>query len=176
MSSLYDKIVSNRGGFERLVAQIPGFKGYQDKQARRTADRMLRDYISGQLDERIRRLIRIEKLVLDTMGMSYMPRTRDVKGKLQLYHDKIATAAPKYDGMWAQMKIESDDLETIYSFDEAQMVYVGRIDGGLDALEQAALAKEGLETAIYEFDGLLNEAIEAFNLRDDVLTGFTHSI
>jgi hypothetical protein len=176
MSTLYDKIVSNRGSFERLVAQIPGFKGYQEKQARRTADRMLRDYISGELDERIRRLIRIEKLILDTIGMSLMPRTRDVKGKLQLYRDKIATAAPKYDGMWAQMKIGTEELETIYSFDEAQMVYVGKLDESLDALEKAALAKDGLETVIYEFDGLLNEAIEAFNLRDDILIGFSQTI
>ena len=46
MSDLYDQIVSQRGQFERLIARIPGFRGYVDKGARRTADRMLRDQIA----------------------------------------------------------------------------------------------------------------------------------
>lgn len=176
MSSLYDQIVSNRGSLERLVARIPGFRGYQDKQARRTADRMLRDYIVGQLDERLRRLVRIEKLILDNLGMSFMPRTRDAKGKLQLYRDKIATAAPKYDGMWAQMKIEGEQLAEIYSFDEAQILYVEKIDLALEQLQEAVLEKEGVEAAIFELDGLVNEAIDAFALRDDVLTRFADQV
>ncbi|TVR19037.1 MAG: hypothetical protein EA396_13640 [Anaerolineaceae bacterium] len=176
MSNLYDQIVSNRGSLERLVARIPGFRGYQDKQARRTADRMLRDYIVGQLDERLRRLVRIEKLILDNLGMSFMPRTRDAKGKLQLYRDKIATAAPKYDGMWAQMKIEGEQLAEIYSFDEAQILYVEKIDLALEQLQEAVLEKEGVEAAIFELDGLVNEAIDAFALRDDVLTRFADQV
>jgi hypothetical protein len=170
MSDLYNKIVNSRGSFENLVARIPGFKGYQEKQARRTADRLLRDYIAGLVDERLRRLVRIEKLILDNGGLSYMSKTRDIKGKLQLYRDKIATAAPKYDGMWAQMKIGNDELDKIYSFDEAQIAYVDRIDVELDHLQNAATSKEGIDTAIFEFGGLLDEAIDAFNLRDDVLT------
>lgn len=176
MSSLYDQIVSNRGSLEKLVARIPGFRGYQDKQARRTADRMLRDYIAGQLDDRLRRLVRIEKLILDNMGMSFMPRTRNAKGKLQLYRDKIATAAPKYDGMWAQMKIESEQLAEIYSFDEAQIVYVEKIDLALEKLQEAVLEKEGVEAAIFELDNLASEAIDAFALRDDVLTRFADQV
>lgn len=170
MSDLYNKIVNSRGSFENLVARIPGFKGYQEKQARRTADRLLRDYIAGLVDERVRRLVRIEKLILDNGGLSYMSKTRDVKGQLQLYRDKIATAAPKYDGMWAQMKIGSDELDKIYSFDEAQITYVDRIDVELDNLQNSVTSKEGIDNAIFEFGIVLNEAIEAFNLRDDVLT------
>jgi hypothetical protein len=176
MSDLYDRIVSNRGSLEELVAKIPGFKGYQDKQARRNADRMLRDYIASQIDNRLGRFVRIEKLILDNAGMEYVTRTRDVKGKLQLYHDKIATAAPRYDGMWAQMKIGAEELDLIYAFDEAQIIYVDKIDVALDNMEQAALKNEGLEVVIYEFDTLVSEAIDAFELRSDVLTDFSSEL
>ncbi|MEQ8677845.1 MAG: hypothetical protein RLP44_11650 [Aggregatilineales bacterium] len=170
MSSLYDRIVSQRGSLERLVARIPGFKGYQDKQARRTADRMIREHITGILAQKITKLIDIEKIILSSAGIAYMSKTRDVKSKLQLYHDKVATAAPKYDGMWAQMKIESEDLEKIYSFDEAQMHYVDNIDASLDKLRQAALTNTDLDAAIFETSGVVTEALEAFDLRDNVLT------
>ena len=99
MSELYDKIVSERGSFEKMVASIPGFKGYQDKQERRKADTMLREFAAGKIQQLVDKLVQTEKLILDNIGMSYMSRTRDLKGRIQLYHDKVSTAAPKYSGM-----------------------------------------------------------------------------
>ncbi len=55
MSDLYDQIVNQRGSFEQLLARLPGFRGYVDKGARRTADRMLRDHLSDQLGQRVNR-------------------------------------------------------------------------------------------------------------------------
>lgn len=176
MSELYDKIVNQRGSLEKLIARIPGFRGYQDKQARRTADTQLREYIASQVQQRIDRLVRLEKIILDNVGMMHMSRTRDVKGQLQLYHDRVATAAPGYSGMWAQMKIGAEELELIYAFDEAQMRYVDLIDMALEQLEQAALNREGLEEAILNLDDAVREANDAFKLRDDLLTGFSQSI
>ena len=45
-SSLYDQIISQRGSVENLMAKIPGFKGYHDKQARRQADTILRQHLA----------------------------------------------------------------------------------------------------------------------------------
>lgn len=176
MSELYDRIVSQRGSLEQLVARIPGFRGYQDSQARRQADRMLRDHLAEQLDHRISRLVRIEKIILDNFGMSYMTRTRDVKGRLQLYHDRIQSAAPGYAGLWAHMKIGADELERLYSFDEAQIRYIDQIDQALEKLEQSALHKEGLDEAIMQLDNVVSEAIEAYDLRDDALTDLSKSV
>jgi hypothetical protein len=175
MSELYDQIVQQRGSLERLVARLPGFRGYQDKQARRTADTMLRDYIAEQIKQRIQRLVSIEKIILDKLGMSLMPKTRDVKGKIQLYHDKVATRAPGYSGMWSQMKIGDEELEKIYSFDEAQIRYMDQVDEKLEALEIAAKSGEGVEDAIYALDTVVSEAIDALALRDDVLVKLSKS-
>lgn len=177
MSDLYEKIVSQRGSFEKLIARLPGFKGYQDKQARRTADRMVREYISGEIDKRVDRLVRLEKLLLDMQGgMSYMPRTRSAKSKMQLYRDKIATEAPGYSGMWAQMKIGAEELERIYAFDEAQIGYADKFDMALDTLEQAILNKENLEQVIWDLETLAAEALDAYDLRDEVLTNLSKTL
>jgi hypothetical protein len=175
MSEIYNEIVNNRGGLERLVARIPGFKGYQDKQARRMADRMLRDYVAGLVDERIRHLVRVENLILDNVGIEFMTKTRAVKGKLQTLSDKINSAAPGYSGMWAQMKIGAEQMEQLYSFDEAQVRYVERLDLPLEALEKAAFDREGIEEAIFELSKMADDALAAYELRDDLLTGFANS-
>ena len=43
MPDFYQKIQADQGAVEDLVRQIPGFKGYFEKQDRRAADRLLRD-------------------------------------------------------------------------------------------------------------------------------------
>jgi len=176
MSELYDQIMSEKGSFENLVMKIPGFKGYQDKTARRSADTMLREHLAQQIDQCRDKLVRIEKLVLDNLGIQYMSRTRDVKSKIQQYHNKVSSAMPGYSGMWAQMKIGAEELEEIYSFDEAQIRYVEKIDTALDTLQQAVLNREGVEAAIADVDTAVSEAIDAFALRDDVLTKLSESV
>lgn len=175
-SDLYNQIVSQRGSLERLVARIPGFRGYQENTARRTADTMLRDYIATQVQQRVDRLVRIEKLILDTLGTAMLSRTRDVKGNMQLFHDKIKTAAPGYSGMWAQMKIGPEELDKLYAFDEAQIVYVDKIDIALDRLQEAVMNGEGVEAAIFNLSEVVAEAIAAYDLRDDVLTNLSSQI
>lgn len=176
MTDLYDRIMEQKGSFERLVMRIPGFKGYQEKQARRTADRMLRDYIAGEIEKRIDRLVRSERRILDKMGLGLMTQTREAKTAMQIYHDMVKTAAPKYDGMWAQMKIGTAELEKIYNFDEAQIRYVDRFDELLTALESAVESKEGIETAVENLHMAASEAQDAFSLRDQVLTDLSKSL
>ncbi len=176
MSQLYDRIIQQRGSLEKLVARIPGFKGYQENQARRSADTMLREYLARQIQQRVDRMVQIEKLVLDVLGLSYMSRTRDVKGKIQLYHDRVDSAMPGYSGMWAQMKIGSEELETIYAFDEAQMRYVDMLDDALERFREAVMNKDGVDAALMAVDDVATEANEAFKLRDDLLTRFSTSI
>lgn len=176
MSDLYDKIVSQRGSLERLFARIPGFRGYQDKAARREADRMLRDHIAAEIAKRINRLVQIEKSLLGSGGLSYMTKTRNVKDRLQLYHDRVKAAAPGYSAMWAANKIGSEELEKIYSFDEAQIRYVDQFDSALDQLQQAVSSKGEIDAALSELDTIAMEANNAFGLREDVLTNLDKSL
>ncbi len=45
-SDLYSQIRNSRGSLERMVARLPGFQGYLDRQARRQADRLIRDHLA----------------------------------------------------------------------------------------------------------------------------------
>jgi hypothetical protein len=176
MSDLYNQIMNDKGSLERLVGRIPGFKGYLDRAARRTADRMIRDHLAGKLQERINRMAQIEKMLLEGGGLAYMTKTSSAKTKLQTYHDRVNTAAPGYSGFFAAVKIESAELEMIYSFDELQMVYVDKFDEALDKLQTAVTSKEGIDEAIQELDTLTIEANESFSRRDDVLTNIDSGI
>lgn len=171
MDDLYAKIVRERGSVERLMARIPGFRGYMEMNARRQADRLLRDHIAALLKAQINRLAEAEKLLLETGGLSYMSQTRSAKTKFQTYIDRIATDVPGYSGFFDAVKIGEDDLAVIYAFDEALLDYVEKFTQAIDALYQAATTGEGVQEAIRALDALAIEANQAYSLRDQILKG-----
>lgn len=167
ITNLYDKIVSEKGGFEKLIAKIPGFRGYQEMQARRNADTLLRRYLGDRMEQVVKRFTRLENDILDGgKGLKHMSRTREVKSKLQAYTDIINTANPKYSGMWDSVKIDAKALERIYSFDEAQVRYIDDLEGKIGALGDALKGGDFSQELETIYDTAV-EAIDAFRLRDD---------
>lgn len=166
-SELYNQIVSQRGSLENLIAKIPGFKGYHEKQARRTADRLLRDQLATEIDAHINRFGRLQNTLLDGgAGLKYMTRAREVKSKLQAYRDVVATAAPKYSAMWAEIKIDEAMLDRIYAFDEAQFRFLTQFETALNELDAAVKSGEGIEPTLDKVYDVAATAMDAFELRD----------
>ena len=171
MDDLYSKIVRERGSLERLVARIPGFRGYMEMTARRQADRLIREHVADQLKVQLNRLVEAEKMLLDAGGLSFMSRTRSAKTKFQTFIDRIATDAPGYSGFFDAVKVGEDDLSVVYAFDLALLDYVEKFALTLEALRDAVLRGEGIEEAIRTLDALTIEANEAYGLRENVLKG-----
>ncbi len=171
MNDLYARIVRERGKLESLVAKVPGFRGYMEMTARRQADRLIREHVAEQLKLQLNRLPTIEKQLLDQGGLAYMSKTRSVKTKFQTFIDRVATDTPGYSGFFDALKIGPEDLEVVYAFDAALLDYADKFKEKLDALQDAALAGQGVDEAIRELDTLTIEANEAYSLRDSVLKG-----
>jgi uncharacterized protein YoxC len=98
-----------------------------------------------------------------------MSKTREVKSKIQAYRDRIKTAPPKWSGMFAQVKVTTEDLEKIYAFDEAQMRYIDDISVKIEAIENAMNADADITDALTALEDAAAEANSAFQMRDDVL-------
>jgi hypothetical protein len=171
MDDLYSRIVRDRGKVEDLFARIPGFRGYMEMNARRQADRMIREHVTAQLKLQLNRLSEIEKVLLDAGGLAYMSKTRSAKTKFQTFIDRVATDSPGYSGFFDAVKIGPEDLEVIYAFDSALLDYVDKFKAKLDELQDAAMKNEGVDELIRSLDALTIEANEAYSLRENVLTG-----
>lgn len=176
MSQLYDQIVSQRGELEKLIARIPGFRGYQEKNARREADRLLRDYIAGALKAQIDRFVAVERDLLEKSGFTHMSKSQAAKTRLQTYRDRVAAAAPGYSGFMDAIRVDEEALARIYSFDEAQARYIDQFADAITAFETAVREEGAVADAIRAIDRLAAEANAAFALRDDVLTDVSKSL
>ncbi|MCS6870652.1 MAG: hypothetical protein RML95_07440 [Anaerolineae bacterium] len=170
MTDLYQKIVSQRSGFERILARIPGFRGYTEMTARREADRMIREHIVTLLKEQMQRFIAAEKQMLSKGGLSAATKTREAKAQFQIFIDRVNTAAPGYAGFYAAQKIGPEQLEKIYAFDAALIEYVDHFRTAIEAFDAAARSGEGMDEAISKLEMVATEANAAFNMRDNVVT------
>lgn len=173
---IYQQIVSQRGSLENLIAKIPGFRGYHEKNARREADRLLRDYLAGEIDRCVQRFVRIENKIVDAGGLKHMSRTREVKAKLQAYAERVRTANPKYSGMFAEVKIGNDELDRIYAFDEAQIRFVTRFEEALDKLEEAVKKGDDFGDRLDVVHEAAVEANDAFALREDEILKLSEKV
>jgi len=171
MDDLYSRIVRERGKVENLLARVPGFRGYMELNARRQADRVIRDQVAEKLRQQLSRFTTIEKTLLDAGGLAHMSETRSAKTKLQMFIDRVATDTPGYSGFFDAIKIGADDLEVIYAFDKALLDYVDKLSEKVSALQQAALNNADVDAAIRDLDAMTIEANEAYRLREDVLKG-----
>jgi hypothetical protein len=172
-TDLYERIVSQRGTIAGIGERIPGYRGYMEAQVRRAADRLLRDYVVAQFERQLQRLPGIEETLMRGGGLEWMSDTRSAKSKMQTFIDRIRTAARGYSGLFSNIKIDSDELERLYAFDEAMLRYVDQFAEGFDALEQAAASNKGIREAIAALDALTGEANQAFDLRKDVIISLT---
>lgn len=51
VEGFYEKIVGDTGGLRNLLSKIPGLSGYMERGRRREADQLLRDTITGRLEQ-----------------------------------------------------------------------------------------------------------------------------
>ena len=175
-TDLYERIVSRRGTLASIGSKIPGYRGYQEAQVRREADRLIRDYVARQFQQQLDRLLDIENTLLERGGLEWMSNTRNLKTQMTTFIERIQTAARGYSGLFTNIKIDSEELEKLYAFDEAMLRYEEQFVAAFDRLQQAASANEGIGDALDALRALVREADQAFALRKDVILGLSDEI
>ena|SRR5579859_5657228 len=172
MTDLYNHIKADRSPMQRLMANLPGFRGYQESTDRRDADRLIRERVVAGLRTQLTALVAAQKTVLSSSGgLAYMSRLHDVQSQFQVFIDRVNTAMPGYAGFYDAIKIHPDDLQKLYAFDATLVEYIDRFKSAIETVQTAANTNEGLDAAITALQSLVGEASTTFNQRESVITG-----
>ena len=170
MSDLLGKISSTRGGLEKLVASIPGYKGYKEKEMRREADRLLRETLARKYEEQWTRLNGVQKRLLASGGIEYLDDVESAANKLRGFIDKLKTAAMGYGGIFDAVRVDEVQLDKLYAFDNSLADGVTQISGTIDMIDTAIASKQGIPEAIERFDDQCRYLVTTFEQRKEVLT------
>src|SRR6185503_18104615 len=121
MPDLRDTISNNLGGFESLMAKIPGYKGYKEKEMRREADALLRQHLADQYEAQLSRASDVASQMLTGPAITQLAEMDKGNTRLQTFVDKIKTAGQGYAGLFDAIKVKEDELDKLYEFDNQML-------------------------------------------------------
>jgi hypothetical protein len=168
---LMEKVTEAMSGLERLIAGIPGYKGYKERELRREADKLLREHLARKFEEQWRRLTEIQRKLIRLGKIKLIDEIEEAVMKLQTLIDRIRTATYGYAGFFDAIKVKEEQLDALYDFDCSLLEEVEEVKEGIDKLASAMEAGDGLAEAIAELIATVREAEEDFNRRKEVIMG-----
>ena len=171
MEDILGKAEQQRNVLQKVIDVIPGWGGYQKRQRRREADKLLRQTLADKLGEQRRRLSQAQKELLSHGRLDLVDDVESSVTQLKTFTDRIRFASYGYAGLFDAVKIREAELQQLYEFDAALIEYVERLDTANDHLRDAIPGGEGLEEILDVIEEIVREANETFGGREHMILG-----
>jgi hypothetical protein len=169
MSDLYNRVTSDRDFVTQILAKVPGFKGYIERSSRRASDKLLREYIADQFHNLEQR---ISSTQTEMIGQGYLENVDKLESaaiKIRQFTDRIRRATYGYGSLFAAVKINEEELASIYQYDLAMLALTDEIQSAIDNVE-ASIGTEGFPASVRHLSKLAQQAVDAFNRRSSIIT------
>ena len=169
MDDIYGKVEGERNALEKVIDSIPGWGGYQRRQKRREADRLLRETLARKLQEQRERLTAAQKKLISGGRLDMVDDVESAVTQLKTFTDRVRFATYGYAGLFDAVKIGEDELSQLYDFDAALVDYVQRLDAANDHLRTAISERKELEETIEIIQEIVREANTTFDRREHLI-------
>ncbi|MGC8911019.1 MAG: hypothetical protein ACP5K8_03000 [Nitrososphaeria archaeon] len=160
-----DKIKGEQNLMERIISYVPGYHGYKEKELRREADKIIRNYLVKELNEARMILNDFLKEIAEsneTTAFSTANRTAAVLDRLI---NKIEHASYGYSGFFDAVKVKEDKLEKLIEYDLNVLENVKSIKEAAKNLSKQNDSKVALE----DFRKKLLELENVFDQRNNII-------
>ncbi len=167
---LYDEVSSDMDPFKKILGKIPGFKGYVERQARRDADKLLRQTVAARFEEQWQRVTQLQREFISSGDISLIDDLEASAIKLRTFADRIRRASRGYSGLFDAEKINQEELAAIYAYDAKMLDLAEEVGRAVDNV-QASVGSDGLMAAIRNLNTVAQQSIEVFNRRSEAMKG-----
>jgi hypothetical protein len=164
--SLLERIQSGYNKIEELAKDLPGYKGYKDKEVRREADKLVRLKVARGFEEQRRRLNGVVVKLVSAGRLRLVMTLDRALMRMDLLVDRLKLASYGYAGLFDAIKIREPELDALYNFDAALVDSVARVQGLVDAVASAE-GDDAVTQAGDELLAALDEINETFGKRQD---------
>ena len=170
---MYEKGKNEMRITERILAALPGFRGYKEKELRRESDKLIRNHIYLRLSEARKDLkVAFQKLSDNKMQEVLTDMDRFIM-RFDRVSEKINHASYGYAGFYDVVKVEESKLDKMIDYDNGLIDEVEKIVAEADGFKKE-VAKQKFEKTRDHLDSLeemLESLEESFDGRDEVIKG-----
>jgi hypothetical protein len=162
------RIEQSRNWFERAAARIPGYRGYKERELRREADKLQREYVAERLEAARRRLEELELALTRTGDLGLLGIVDTSSRRLRTVKDRWLTADYGYAGLFDTVKVDETMLDQLYAHDLAAQEQATGVEQlvGLLSADSPTLRQD-----IALLDSRVGALDEYFTQREHLVTG-----
>lgn len=182
MNSARKKTMQFAHDLPDLIRDLPGVRGYVEKEMRRDADRRLRRVIANELSEDKIGLLNVQQQLLRQGGLKWLDEVDSTIQKLQIVIGRVQTAPQGYAGLFDAIRILEHQLEALHQFDVSLAGTVSMLSDSIEKLSSTVGNDDAMPgaindviTEIMEVDILVRKRYEAVLdpdlLKDGEFTG-----
>lgn len=168
MSDLFDQVTEDQDPLTRLISKIPGFGGYIERENRRSADKLLREATADRYQEIWKKIGDLQKDLAGQSKLEYLDDLENAAMKVQTFMDKIRTASYGNSGFFDAIKINEDELASLYEFDLALLESADEVQRALENVA-SSVGEEGMPAAVGNLVTLSRDLVTAFEKRSEVI-------
>lgn len=158
----------NRNSVEAILRQIPGFRGYLEKEYRRDSDELQRAFLAERLQRSKRASDDFARALADAGQIDVLPQVDRVRARLDRLIGRIRGAMQGYSGFFDLVKVDEAMLDRVYQFD---IGLTESVEGLVQAVEQLPGKKDKPAEAVEETLRRLDEVERQWDGRETLLKG-----
>ena len=129
-----NRAAEQRNALENLIRQIPGFRGYYEREDRRDNDALLRQHLASNLQAAKPKIDDAQRKLLETGKIDALPVLDRVRQRVDGLIGRIRSADRGYSGLFDLVKIHEEELDRIY---QADLLISGQVGALVEQLNQA---------------------------------------
>lgn len=171
--NLYQEAKKQMRLSERILAAIPGFHGYKEKELRRESDKLLRNHLYRRLSEAKSDLKDAYQKLADRRLFEVLTDMDRLIAKFDRVAAKVDHASYGYTGFFDVVKVQEENLDRMIDFDNQLVDDVEKIVSEADAFK-SEINKQEFKSAREHIQSLVSsvESFEdAFDQRGEVILG-----
>ncbi|MFQ5999459.1 MAG: hypothetical protein ACE5J6_01640 [Candidatus Bathyarchaeia archaeon] len=170
---LYEKAKEEMTLFERILGELPGFRGYKEKEIRRETDKLIRNHVYQKLTQARKGV----KDVFQQLSDRHLHEVLTEMDRLVMLFDRVAEkihhASYGYAGFFNVLKVQEEKLDKMINFDNELISHVQKILDEATVFKKEAM-KGQFEKARQHIDKLrdsLELLEETFDERGETIIG-----
>ena len=175
MEEVKDLRLDNRQGLgaklQQLMKRIPGFEGYLDREQRRKADSVHREYLTKLLSNKKATIQEIAESLLESGELTYMDSMNSLTNTVDKVTNRIRAAGSSGGNFFAMVDVDTELLDRIYEYDLALLGEIEALDEKLTTLRQACETADNVKLAINGVKGVLGGIDASLDGREKLLKG-----
>lgn len=170
---MYKKAKEEMRFSERILAAIPGFHGYKEKELRRESDRLIRNHLYQRLSLAKSDVRGIFQKLTDQRAFEVLTDMDRLVAKFDRVSEKVNHASYGYSGFFDVVKIKEEALDRMMDFDNQLTDDVDKVVEEVKAFKTEVSEKDlrNAKERVQHLTQTLETFEEAFESRQEVILG-----